>query len=194
MAPGSRSDQQPEDNRPAASTVSGEQHHAQTSAIGSNERSTRLGARIDRLVIGAARHGCVVPQDVKDRPSDGKEDRPEHDTQQPKHLQPAEQREILQAPTEDGANRNVLLALEKLRRANTTKERAGRALELQKCVRERDEGKREQMYKDLQKKVMDEGPFIIMFQETKQVAERANVKNFVMGPTQDVVYYNLTTK
>ena len=62
------------------------------------------------------------------------------------------------------------------------------------AVRERDEGKREQMYKDLQKKVMDEGPFIIMFQETKQVAERANVKNFVMGPTQDVIYYNLTTK
>ena len=62
------------------------------------------------------------------------------------------------------------------------------------AVRERDEGKREQMYKDLQKKVMDEGPFIIMFQETKQVAERANVKNFVIGPTQDVVYYNLTTK
>ena len=51
------------------------------------------------------------------------------------------------------------------------------------AVRERDEGKREQMYKDLQKKVMDEGPFIIMFQETKQVAERANVKNFVMGPS-----------
>jgi peptide/nickel transport system substrate-binding protein len=50
------------------------------------------------------------------------------------------------------------------------------------------------MYKDLQKKVMDEGPFIIMFQETKQVAERANVKNFVMGPNQDVIYYNLTTK
>ena len=62
------------------------------------------------------------------------------------------------------------------------------------AVRERDEGKREQMYKDLQKKVMDEGPFIIMFQETKQVAERANVKNFVMGPNQDVIYYNLTTK
>jgi hypothetical protein len=33
-----------------------------------------------------------------------------------------------------------------------------------------------------------------MFQETKQVAERANVKNFVMGPNQDVIYYNLTTK
>ncbi len=62
------------------------------------------------------------------------------------------------------------------------------------AVRERDEAKREQMYKDLQKKVMEEGPFIIMFQDTKQVAERSNVQNFVMGPSADVVYFNLTTK
>jgi peptide/nickel transport system substrate-binding protein len=62
------------------------------------------------------------------------------------------------------------------------------------AVRERDEGKREQMYKDLQKKVMDEGPFMIMFQDTIQLAMRANVKGFVMGPSSDVVYYNLTTK
>lgn len=62
------------------------------------------------------------------------------------------------------------------------------------AVRERDEAKREQMYKDLQRKVMDEGPFIIMFQDTKQLAQRSNVKNFVMGPSADVIYYNLATK
>ena len=62
------------------------------------------------------------------------------------------------------------------------------------AVRERDETKRERMYKDLQRKVMDEGPFIIMFQETKQLARRSNVKNFIMGPSSDVTYYNLTTK
>jgi peptide/nickel transport system substrate-binding protein len=62
------------------------------------------------------------------------------------------------------------------------------------AVRERDAGKREQMYKDLQKKVMDEGPFMIMFQDTVQLATRANVKGFVMGASSDVVYYNLTTK
>jgi len=62
------------------------------------------------------------------------------------------------------------------------------------AVRERDEGKREKMYKDLQVKVMDEGPFIIMFQDTTQLATRANVKNFVMGSSSDLVYYNLTTK
>jgi peptide/nickel transport system substrate-binding protein len=47
---------------------------------------------------------------------------------------------------------------------------------------------------DLQKKVLDDGAFAIMFQETKQVAERANVKGFIFGPSADVVYYNLTTK
>ena len=62
------------------------------------------------------------------------------------------------------------------------------------AVRERDLAKREQMYKDLQAKVMDEGPFIVMFQEAKQLAERANVKNFVFGPTADVVFYRLVTK
>jgi peptide/nickel transport system substrate-binding protein len=62
------------------------------------------------------------------------------------------------------------------------------------AVRERDAAKREQDYIDLQRKVMEEGPFIIMFQETKQVAMRANVHNFVIGPTSDVVFYRLTTK
>jgi len=62
------------------------------------------------------------------------------------------------------------------------------------AVRERDEGKRKQMYLDLQKKVMDEGPFIIMFQDTQQLVSRANIKGFVMGPSSDVNYYNLTTK
>ena len=62
------------------------------------------------------------------------------------------------------------------------------------AVSERDPAKRKQDYLDLQKKVLDDGPFIIMFQETKLLSERANVKNFVMGPSADVVYYNLTTK
>ena len=62
------------------------------------------------------------------------------------------------------------------------------------AVRERDEGKRKQMYLDLQKKVLDEGAYIIMFQSTSQLAQRANVKDFVQGPSADVTYYNLTTK
>jgi peptide/nickel transport system substrate-binding protein len=61
------------------------------------------------------------------------------------------------------------------------------------AVRERDEEKRKQMYLDLQKKVLDEGPYIIMFQSTSQRAQRANVKDFVQGPSADVTYYTLTT-
>jgi peptide/nickel transport system substrate-binding protein len=61
-------------------------------------------------------------------------------------------------------------------------------------VRERDAGKREKMYMDLQKEVMDQGPIMIMFQHTVQLATRANVKGYVMGSSSDVVYYNLTTK
>lgn len=62
------------------------------------------------------------------------------------------------------------------------------------AVRERDEGKRKQMYLDLQKKVLDDGSYIIMTQSTAQLAERANVKGYVQGSSADVTYYNLTTK
>ncbi len=33
-----------------------------------------------------------------------------------------------------------------------------------------------------------------MFQEVKQTAERADLKGFIVGPTQDVVYYGYTSK
>jgi peptide/nickel transport system substrate-binding protein len=59
---------------------------------------------------------------------------------------------------------------------------------------ERDEDKRKQDYIDLQKKLLDIGPYIIMFQSTAQRADRANVQGFVQGPSSDVTYYNLTTK
>ncbi|MDB5561829.1 MAG: Dipeptide transporter [Hyphomicrobiales bacterium] len=59
---------------------------------------------------------------------------------------------------------------------------------------ERDEEKRKQDYIDLQKKVLDQGPYIIMFQSTSQRADRASVQGFVQGPSADVTYYNLTTK
>jgi peptide/nickel transport system substrate-binding protein len=62
------------------------------------------------------------------------------------------------------------------------------------AVAERDPAKREQDYKDLQKQVMDVGPFIIMFQDVKQIAERSNVKGFILGPAQDIVLYGETTK
>ena len=62
------------------------------------------------------------------------------------------------------------------------------------AVEERDTAKREGLYKDLQQKLLDDSPFIIMFQEVKQTAERANVQDFIVGPTQDVVFYGMTRK
>ncbi len=59
---------------------------------------------------------------------------------------------------------------------------------------EPNEDKRKQDYIDLQKKFLDVGPFIIMFQSISQRADRANVAGFVQGPSADVTYYNLTTK
>jgi peptide/nickel transport system substrate-binding protein len=62
------------------------------------------------------------------------------------------------------------------------------------AVRERDTERREQMYLDLQKKVQEDSPFVIMFQNTEQVARRANVEGFVSGPTFDTVFYRKVTK
>jgi peptide/nickel transport system substrate-binding protein len=62
------------------------------------------------------------------------------------------------------------------------------------AVRELDAAKREAMYLDLQRKVQADSPFIIMVQNTEQVARRADVKGFVSGPTFDTVYYRNVTK
>jgi len=59
---------------------------------------------------------------------------------------------------------------------------------------EPDEAKRKQDYVDLQKKFLDAGPFIIMFQQISQRVDRSNVAGYVQGPSADVTYYNLTTK
>jgi peptide/nickel transport system substrate-binding protein len=62
------------------------------------------------------------------------------------------------------------------------------------AVRERDPEKRKEKYLELQKIVQADSPFIIMFQNTEQVARRGNVKGFVSGPTFDTVFYRLVTK
>jgi peptide/nickel transport system substrate-binding protein len=63
-----------------------------------------------------------------------------------------------------------------------------------KAASERDETTRMNDYIELQKQLLDVGPYIIMFQSTGQRAERAGVEGFVQGSSSDVVYYNLTTK
>ena len=62
------------------------------------------------------------------------------------------------------------------------------------AAQEADEAKRKDDYIELQKKVLDAGPYIIMFQSISQRADRANVKGFVQGSSADVTYYNLATK
>ena len=61
-------------------------------------------------------------------------------------------------------------------------------------MRERDPEKRKALYVALQRKLLDDGPFIIMFQRTIQVARRNAVSNFVLGPSFDLVPYRLVAK
>ncbi|PSJ57135.1 ABC transporter substrate-binding protein [Mesorhizobium soli] len=60
------------------------------------------------------------------------------------------------------------------------------------AVRESDETKRIEMYKDLQRKVMADGPYIGLVQRTSQVAMRSNVKDYVVGPA--MIFYRLVRK
>lgn len=60
------------------------------------------------------------------------------------------------------------------------------------AVREPDDKKRVEMYKELQHKVITEGPYIGLVQRTSQVAMRANVKGYVVGPA--MIFYRLVTK
>jgi peptide/nickel transport system substrate-binding protein len=50
---------------------------------------------------------------------------------------------------------------------------------------ERDPEKRAQMYLDIQKAVLEQGPFVVMFQQTEIAAHRKNVSGFVIGPAFD---------
>jgi len=60
-------------------------------------------------------------------------------------------------------------------------------------VLERDPQKRIGMYLDLQKKVQTDGPIVVMFQQTEVAALRAEVKNFILGPSFDTpVYWQIT--
>jgi peptide/nickel transport system substrate-binding protein len=59
---------------------------------------------------------------------------------------------------------------------------------------ELDLGKREGMYLALQRSVQMDSPFIFMFQNVSQTAVRANISNFVSGPTFDTVFFRNVTK
>jgi peptide/nickel transport system substrate-binding protein len=70
--------------------------------------------------------------------------------------------------------------------------------ELEKAVMaardERDSAKRAKMYMDLQKMELEEGPYIILFQQVETAAVRSNVNGFIIGPTFDLNLYKNVVK
>jgi peptide/nickel transport system substrate-binding protein len=62
------------------------------------------------------------------------------------------------------------------------------------AVMERDPEKRRQMYLKTQSEHQNISPFVIMFQEIEVAAERADVKEFILGPSFDSNYYRYVTK
>ncbi len=62
------------------------------------------------------------------------------------------------------------------------------------AVEEKDPDKRRAVYLDIQRKVQADGPILVMFQSTKRIATRSNVKGFVFGQTYGAVFYRLLTK
>jgi peptide/nickel transport system substrate-binding protein len=63
-----------------------------------------------------------------------------------------------------------------------------------KARNELDLKKREQQYLELQAMLQKKGPYVIMFQQSEQVARRKNVKGFVSGSNFDLVFYRNVTK
>ena len=59
---------------------------------------------------------------------------------------------------------------------------------------ERDNDKRAQLYKDLQKTVLETGPFVLIFQQTEVAGYRANLKGYKLGPTFDTNFVATVTK
>ncbi|PDT84666.1 ABC transporter substrate-binding protein [Sinorhizobium sp. BJ1] len=53
---------------------------------------------------------------------------------------------------------------------------------------ERDSAKRAEIYKDLQKTVLDNSPFVIIFQQTEVAGLRGTLKGFKLGPSFDTNY------
>ncbi len=62
------------------------------------------------------------------------------------------------------------------------------------ALTESDPAKREEMYVELQKRVQENSPIIIMFQAAYQVAMGENVEGYVNGATSDFVFYRLVEK
>jgi len=62
------------------------------------------------------------------------------------------------------------------------------------AAKETDPKKRTEMYAELQKKITDEGPYILMFQPLTPVATRANVQGYNPGIVEDTYFFRTITK
>lgn len=62
------------------------------------------------------------------------------------------------------------------------------------AMMESDKNKRAQMYRELQKEVQFNSPFVIMFQKIEAVAMQKNVKGFILGPSFDTNRYKDVVK
>lgn len=60
--------------------------------------------------------------------------------------------------------------------------------ETKAALLEKDAGKRAAMYQDLQKKVLESGPFVVIFQQIEVAAYSAKLKGFRLGPSYDTNY------
>ena len=59
---------------------------------------------------------------------------------------------------------------------------------------EKDAAKRAEMYKDLQKKVLEKSPFVIVFQQTEVAGYSGKLKGFKLGPSFDTNYVFTVSK
>ncbi len=62
------------------------------------------------------------------------------------------------------------------------------------AVAETDPAKRKAIYQELQREVLADGPYLIMFQPITVVAHQDRVKNFIFGQYWDLVFYRKVTK
>lgn len=66
--------------------------------------------------------------------------------------------------------------------------------ETQQALVEPDAARRLDLYRDLQRQVMAEAPWVMTFQAQKQVALRREVRGFVHGPVPDLIRYDQVSK
>ncbi|TPJ44735.1 ABC transporter substrate-binding protein [Mesorhizobium sp. B2-5-4] len=66
--------------------------------------------------------------------------------------------------------------------------------ETEAALLEKDSGKRADMYKDLEKKILDTSPFVIIHQQLEVAGLRKNLKGFALGPSFDTNFVGPVSK